>query len=181
MVLSCSFSICGSQQDFGYSTTVHTAFGFDILVLLTLLQVKYQNSGNPFQTHVATMLPFILAVIIYAIALVAISQPTPNISYLPILRHVCKIFGAFACDFLLLILVPSFGWFILVLCVSISVRLLCNSRHQILQCFQQIFRSINQSTSPAFSKLCGWFQNGFQSLCQTGSRAFNRSPMPTTN
>ena len=39
------FSICSSQQEFGFSTTFHTAFGFLILVLLTLLQVKYQMHG----------------------------------------------------------------------------------------------------------------------------------------
>ena len=128
------------------------------------------------------MLLFIITVINYAIALVGISQPTPNISYLPRLRLACLIFGAFTCgDLLLQILVPSFGWFIFVLCVCISLLLLCDSWQQILQCFQQIFLSINQSTSQAFNKLCDQFQNSFESLFQAGYRAFNRSPMPTTN
>jgi hypothetical protein len=132
-------------------------FGFLILLLLTLLQVKNQNSGNPFETHGATMLLFIIAVHVYAIALAGISKPTPNTSYIPILRRVCFIFGAFACGLLLLILVPPFGWLILSLCACMSAKLLYDSYEQILKCFQQIFRSINQSTSQEFNILCGWF------------------------
>ena len=110
------FSICGSQQELGFSTTFqfHTAFGFLILLLLTLLQVKYQNLGNPFQTHGATMSLFIIAVLVYAIALAGICQPSSNRSYLPILSiigRVCFIFGAFACDLLLLITTTNFSYF----------------------------------------------------------------------
>ncbi|KAL4607583.1 hypothetical protein ACB092_09G185900, partial [Castanea dentata] len=121
------------QQEHGSSVTVHDIFGFLIILLLTLLQVNHQNSGNPFETHGATMLLFILAVFVYAIALAGISQPAPNSSYLPILRGVCFISGAFACDSLLMILVPPFGWFIFVLCVCMFLQLLFKSRQQIHQ------------------------------------------------
>ena len=131
--------------------------------------------------HGATMLLFIIAVVVYAIALVGIRQWTPNTSYIQILRRVCFIFGAFACGLLLLLLVPPLGWLILILCVCMFVQLLCDSHEQILECFQQIFQSINHSTSQAFNKLCGWFQNSFQTMCQAGSKAFKRSSMPTTN
>ena len=40
---------------------------------------------------------------------------------------------------------------------------------------------INQYTSEAFKTLCGWVQNGFQSLKQAASRAFNSSSMPTAH
>ena len=143
--------------------TIHGIFGFLIILLLTLLQVNYQNSGNPFETHGATMLLFILAVFVYTIALAGISQPTPNSSYLPILRGMCFISGAFACDLLLMILVPPFGWFVFVLCVCMFLQLLFKSRQQIHQCCQQIFQSINRSTSQAFKILSGWLQNSFQS------------------
>ena len=119
------------------------------------------------------MLLFILAVLVYTIALAGISQLTSNTSYLPLLRCVCFIFGAFACDLLLLILVTPFGWFILILCVCMSVRLLCDSHRQILECFQQIYQLINQSTSKAFNILCSWFQKA--------STAFNSSSMPIAN
>ena len=103
---------------------MHTAVGFLIISLLTLLQVKYQNFGNPFQTNGATMLLFIVAVIGYNIALAWTSQPAPNSSYLPILRRVCFIFGAYSCDLLLSIIVPPFGWLVLFLCVCMSLQLL---------------------------------------------------------
>ena len=149
-------------------------------MLLTLLQVKFQNSGNPFQTHGATMVLFIVAIFVYAVALVAINQLTPNTSYLPILRRVCFIFGAFACDLLLLILLAPLGWLILIICVGMSIQLLCDSYQQIFQCFRQIFKSFKQSTSKAFNKFCDWLLNSFQSLCQT-ARAFNSFSMLTAN
>lgn len=170
------------QQELVSSTAIHTVVGFLIVLLLTLLQVKYQNSGNPFQMHGATMLFFIIAVVVYAIiALVGIHQWTPNTSYIQILRRVCFIFGAFACGLLLLLLVPPLGWLILILCVCMFVQLLCDSHEQILEYFQQFFQSINQSTSQGFNILCGWSQDCIQTLCQAGSKAFKRSPMPTTN
>jgi len=119
--IQCSFTICGSQQEPDSSIAVYTAVAFLILSLLSLLQIKYQNSGKPFQTHGAIMLLFIVVVFIYAIALARISQLTLNTSYLPMRRRVCLILGAFACDLQLLILVPPFGWLILILCVCMFV------------------------------------------------------------
>ena len=87
-VIPCSSFICGSQQELGSCTTIHIFFGFLITLLLTLLQVNYQKSGNPFETHGAIMLLFIIVVFVYTLALAGISQPTSNASYLPILRRV---------------------------------------------------------------------------------------------
>lgn len=70
------------------------------------------------------MLLFIVAVIGYTIALAGISQPAPNTSYLPILRRVSFIFGAYSCDLLLLIIVPPFEWLVLFLRVCMSLQLL---------------------------------------------------------
>ena len=127
------------------------------------------------------MLCFIVAVIGYSIALAGISQPVPNTSYLPILRCVCFIFGAYSGDLLLLIIVPPFGWLILVLCVCMSLQLLYKTHQQILLCFQQIFQSINQSTSKVFNISYGLFWNSFQSQFQVASRASKSSSMPTAN
>ncbi|KAL4607580.1 hypothetical protein ACB092_09G185600 [Castanea dentata] len=135
------------QQELGSSITVHTAFGFLILSLLTLLQVKYQNSGNPYQTHSATMLLFVLAVLVYTIALAGMSQLTSNTSYLPLLRCVCFIFGAFSCDLLLLILVPPFGWFILILCVCVSFPIIMSISFQSIQKFFHANCQLNRETS----------------------------------
>ncbi|KAF3947546.1 hypothetical protein CMV_026334, partial [Castanea mollissima] len=169
---------------------IHTAVGFLIILLLTLLQVRGQSSGDPFQTHGATMSAFVIAIFVYATALAVTSQLTPNTRYLPILRHVCIIFGALACGLLLRIIVPPFGLLILVLGLLILVLWVCTSLlllydSQILQSFSEAttnaFNTISEATSNAFNKLCVWFQDSFQSLRQEASRPFYSSSMPAAN
>ena len=157
--------------------------------LLTLIQVKSQNSRNPFKTHGAIMSLFILSMLVYVVISAWISKLAPNTSYLPILKHVHSIFVTFACGLLLVILVPPVGWLMVVTCASMFVKLLCGAHRQILECitqafnklcdwFQNSFQSLCQAGSRAFN-LCGWFQNSLQSLYQAVSRAFNRPLMPT--
>ena len=80
------FSIYGSQQVLGF----HTAFGFLILILLllTLLQVKYQNFGNPFQTQGANLVAFYHG---RACLCYSIGRDKPTKFYLPML-DVCVSF-----------------------------------------------------------------------------------------
>ena len=137
--------------------------------LLSLLQVKSQNSGNPFETHGAIVLLFILSMIVYVVVSAWISKLAPNTSYLPILKHVQFIFVTFACGLLLVILVPPFGWLMVVICASMFLKLLCGSHEQILEYITQ-----------AFNILCDWFQNSFRSLCQAVSRAFNEPTASST-
>ena len=172
-------SVFHSRQQLGSSTKVHTALGFLILALLALLQVKYQNSGNPFQTHGAIMSSFIVLVIGYALTLAGISKLTLNTSYLHIGRRICIILGTSASGLLVEILLPPWGILILAISALMFAQLLYVSHQQILQCFGQIFQSINQSISEAVKTLCGWVQNGFQSLQQAASKTFNCSSMPT--
>ena len=136
------------------------------------------------------MSAFVIAVFFYAIALAAISQLTPNTRYLPILRHVCIIFGALACGLLLRIIVPPFGLLVLVLGLPILVLWVCTSLlllydSQILQSISaatsNAFNTISEATSNAFNKLFGRFQDSFQSLRQAASRPFNNSSMPAAN
>ena len=166
------FQYCGSQEELGSSTKVDKVLFFVIASLLALLPIRYQNSGNLFQTHGTTLLLFIVDILVYAITLA---------SYLTIPRPASSILGAFACGLLLQILVPPVGWLILFICVCIFVKLLYDSHKKILECFQQIFLSITQSTSQAFHIFCGWFKNSFQLLCRVVSRAFNRFLMMTAN
>ncbi|KAK4580926.1 hypothetical protein RGQ29_024546 [Quercus rubra] len=172
-----------SQQEPHSSISIHTAVGFLIILLLTLLQVRGQSSGDPFQTHGATISAFVIAIFFYATALAVISQLTPNTRYLPILWHVCIIFGVLACGLLLRIIVPPFGLLILVLWVCTSLLLLYDS--QILQSFSEAttnaFNTISEATSNAFDKLCVWFQDSFQSMRQEASGPFNSSSMPAAN
>ena len=175
-VIPCSSFICGSQQELGSCTTIHIFFGFLITLLLTLLQVNYQKSGNPFETHGAIMLLFIIVVFVYTLALAGISQPTSNASYLPILRRVFY-FWSFCMWFVADDPCTPFGWFILELCICMFVQLLSESHQLILCWFEQTFQSIKRFTSQAFNILGGWFQNSIQSLHRATSRAFHRSPM----
>ena len=124
---------------------------------------------------------FIIAVLVYAIALVGISQPSSNRSYLPIIGLVCFIFEAFACDLVVgtvdpctyLPLDSSSSLFMCMHVCTITLRLIPTD--------SQIFQSINQYTSKEFNILGGWFQNSFKLLCQAASRPFNSSSMPANS
>uniref|UniRef100_A0A2N9GJI9 Uncharacterized protein n=1 Tax=Fagus sylvatica TaxID=28930 RepID=A0A2N9GJI9_FAGSY len=74
-------------------------FGFFFGFLLTLIGLKYQSS-----------------------ALAAVILTTFNPSYLPFLKSVSLISGAFACDCSYLIVVPPFGWFIFTIWVHVVPR-----------------------------------------------------------
>lgn len=125
---------------------------------------------------------FLIVLLIgYALTLAGISQTTFNTSYPHIGRRMCVILGTSASGLLVEILLPPWGILILAISALMFARLLCVSHQQILQCFGQIFQSINQSISEAVKTLCGWVQNGFQSLQQAASKAFNCSSMPTAN
>ena len=93
----------------------------------------------------------------------------------------CVILGTSAAGLLVEILLPPLGFLIVAICALMLAQLLCVSHQEILQCFREIFQSINQYTSEAFKTLRAWVQNGFQSLKQAASRAFNSSSMPTAH
>ena len=97
--------------------------------------------------------------------------PTFNRTHLPFFKGVFLISGVFACDLILLMLVPPFGWFICTICASVMVLLLYRSRRQILKLCQEIIESLGHSTSKALHGLCDWFQQSFQSIL-----GFSRSP-----
>ncbi|KAK4598303.1 hypothetical protein RGQ29_015678 [Quercus rubra] len=131
----------------GFFAAFSLLFGF----LLTLVGLKYQNpSVSIFHTHGAIMLFLIIDVLTCFIALVMIVLQISNQRYLTFFKNVCLVSGAFACDLLLLILVPPFGWFIFAVCVSILVWLLYGSYQVILERFQEILRLVSESASQAF-------------------------------
>ena len=159
-------------------------FGFFFGFLLTLVGMKYQSSGATlFHAHSVIMVLLIIDVCTCTIALAAVILTTFNTSYLPFLKIVSLISGAFACDLLILIIFPPFGWFIFTIWVFVLVSLLYGKYQRILQCCQGIFRSISHSTSDAFDVLCNWFQPNFlsQSIRQVPSQASNGSPMLNPN
>ncbi|XVF48901.1 hypothetical protein PTKIN_Ptkin03bG0225500 [Pterospermum kingtungense] len=116
-------SICQSDQGYGSFTKTCATIGSLIIVLLTLLQVKYGNKdASPFETHRLIMTLFIVAMLTYALtAVAAIKFQTwfTNHSLILLLNQICIAFGFLACDLLLLILAPLLGYFFLVICVLI--------------------------------------------------------------
>ena len=159
-------------------------FGFFFGFLLTLVGMKYQSSGATlFHAHSVIMVLLIIDVCTCTIALAAVILTTFNTSYLPFLKSVSLISGAFACDLLILIIVPPFGWFIFTIWVFILVCLLYGKYQHILQCCQGILQSISHSTSDAFDVSCNWFQHNFlsQSIRRLASQASHGSPMLTPN
>ena len=148
--------------------SIHTPNGFAVLgvlfgPLLTILGWKYQSPDvSLFDTHGALMLLLIIDVCIFTISMVATILPTFNRTHLPFFKGVFLISGVFACDLILLMLVPPFGWFICTICASVMVLLLYRSRKQILQLCQEILEPMWHSIFEAFYSSCDWFQQSFQ-------------------
>ncbi|KAG8663981.1 hypothetical protein MANES_01G269250v8 [Manihot esculenta] len=126
------------------STEIHTSVRFLILVLLTLVQVKYQDKqDSPFETHEAIMVLFIVAAFIYTVSflssLILIQNHHDYTFYvLPILKQISVVSGTLACDSLILILCPPFGYLVLALCALLALRILIGSYHQIVHCSKRL-------------------------------------------
>ncbi|KAL4599895.1 hypothetical protein ACB092_11G159500 [Castanea dentata] len=95
------------------------------------------------------MLLLIIDVCIFTISMAVTLLPTFNRTHLPFFKGVFLISGVFACDLILLMLVPPFGWFICTICASVMLLLLYRSRRQILELCQEILESMWHSTSEA--------------------------------
>ena len=127
---------------------------FLISTLLNLLQIKYQNSVNlPFDTHATIMLLFIVATYVYAVALMAITRPISNRNYHRIVILICDISGVLSVYLLVLILIPLFGWFLLVVCAFALIRVLYGSYRQIFELLYaftvQVYRTLKQIFKPS--------------------------------
>ena len=167
-----------NERELHFFTWFLEAFGPLFGFLLTLLGWKYQ-SVSIFQTHGATIILLIISVCICILALVGTTLPASNQSCRHFFKAVCLVSGAFACDLLLLVIVPPFGWFIFVVCVSILIWLLYGSYSQILQCCQEILLSVSNYAS--------WESLNFRDWCWVGpvkafhSYCINGSPLLTIN
>jgi hypothetical protein len=111
---------CGSEElKVSSSTPFHAAFGFLITILIGLVGVHFQGLGvSPLRTHFATMLLFLMAVVIYSIAFVGIKVGAHNTSYhyLPLFKFICLISGTIACELLVSILIAALWLLIINLC-----------------------------------------------------------------
>ena len=176
------YSIFRNEQELCSYIKWLSIFGFVFGTLLTILKWKYQSPDiSLFDIHGALMLLLIIDVCIFTISMAVTILPTFNRIHHPFFKGVFLISGIFACDLILLMLVPPFGWFIFTICAFVLVLLLYRSHEQILQCCQETLEPMWHSTSEAFHSLCDWFRHSFQSVWTTASRASTESPMPTPN
>ncbi|KAK4847741.1 hypothetical protein QYF36_005361 [Acer negundo] len=129
-----SFHDQGDENELGLNIWVQTlpVFVFLINTSLTLLQIKYNNiqdGASPFETHYGIMVAFSVSVHLYALLpFIIIMRP----SAIPKISKLC---GALASILLLLILVPSFGWFSLVVWMICFVKEVHNSYQEYRRLF----------------------------------------------
>ncbi|GMN69475.1 hypothetical protein TIFTF001_038540 [Ficus carica] len=105
------------QQLHEYSSKdLHTAFGFIIGLLLTLVGVKYQGSGTTlFRQNRQIVSLFILTISLYATALVKTTLASRNDNHQSSNSYpaIFLIIGTFASELLLFILLTPLGWSLL--------------------------------------------------------------------
>ena len=127
-----------SEQELRFFKQFLAVFGFSFSFLLALVGLKYQNSdGALFHEHSVIMVLLIIDVCTGTIALAMVTLPNSHNSSLLLVEFVCLICGAFACDLLILILVPPFGWFMFIICAFGFVCILYSSYPQILESIWQ--------------------------------------------
>lgn len=129
------------------------------------MQVKYQDKqDSPFETHEAIMVLFIVAAFIYTVSflssLILIQNHHDYTFYvLPILKQISVVSGTLACDSLILILCPPFGYLVLALCALLALRILIGSYHQIVQL-------LHDAANRAYEAVASDFELLFQTLHQ---------------
>ena len=127
-----------SEQELRFFKQFLAVFGFSFSFLLALVGLRYQNSdGALFHEHSVIMVLLIIDVCTGTIALAMVTLPNSHNSSLLLVEFVCLICGAFACDLLILILVPPFGWFMFIICAFGFVCILYSSYPQILESIWQ--------------------------------------------
>ncbi|KAK4848828.1 hypothetical protein QYF36_017877 [Acer negundo] len=134
----------GVQSETGHRLNFSIQF-YAILVFLintscTLLQIKYQTQNvSPFDTHYGVMLTFFVVVHVHAVVLVVEIKLQAHISscHAMIMSKISIFSGALASILLLLILVPPFGWFSLVMWVVCFIRVAHDSYKDFCQLFYQ--------------------------------------------
>ncbi|KAK4562284.1 hypothetical protein RGQ29_004953 [Quercus rubra] len=136
------------EQELRFFEQFLVVFGFSFSFLLALIGLKYQNSnGALFHEHRVIMVLLIIDVCTGTIALAMVTLPTFRNSSLFLFEIVCLISEVFACDLLLLILVPPFGVFMFIICAFGLVYILYGTYPKILNSCQEILKSMRQEPS----------------------------------
>uniref|UniRef100_A0A7N2N057 Uncharacterized protein n=1 Tax=Quercus lobata TaxID=97700 RepID=A0A7N2N057_QUELO len=142
-----------SEQELRFFKQFLAVFGFSVSFLLALVGLKYQNSdGALFHDHRVIMVLLIIDVCTGTTALAMVTLPTFRNSSLFLFEIVCLISEVFACDLLLLILVPPFGVFMFIICAFGLVYILYGAYLKILNSYQEILKSMRQEPSQTSNK-----------------------------
>ena len=137
-----------SEQGLRFFKQFLAVFGFSFSFLLALVGLKYRNSdGALFHEHHVIMVLLIIDVCTGTIALAMVTLPTFRNSSLFLFEIVCLISEVFACDLLLLILIPPFGVFMFIICAFGLVYILYGTYPKILNSCQEILKSMRQEPS----------------------------------
>ena len=137
-----------SEKELHFFKQFLVVFGFSFSFLLALVGLKYQNSdGALFHEHPVIMVLLIIDVCTGTIALAMVTLPTFYNSYVFLFEILCLISEAFACDLLLLILVPPFGMFMFIIFAFGLVCILYGSYQRIINSCQEILKSMRQEPS----------------------------------
>lgn len=159
-----------SEDEVSSSTPLHAVFSFLIMLLLALVGIHCQGlNSSPLSTHYATMVLFIIAVVIYSIAFAGIKLGPHNTSYLPTFNFICLTSGTLACELLVSILIAPFWLLIVNLCV-ILLEVLRRWSKQILESgalLQKIYQSAFKAFTGFILTHCGARKeedDGFQNI-----------------
>ncbi|XWS72258.1 hypothetical protein CRYUN_Cryun02cG0024500 [Craigia yunnanensis] len=165
-------SIYQSDQGTSPFTKTCAMFGTLIIVLLSLLQLNYGNkNASPFETHRSIMMIFIVTMFVYASVAVATitveAARFTNDSLVTVLKLICFALGVLACDLLVLILSPSFGYFLLAIWLLLLLAVVL---HNLLRNREE------------YDKVKNFYQKCIQLFCgllHAASQASTQSPMLT--
>ncbi|KAI9109168.1 hypothetical protein K1719_019791 [Acacia pycnantha] len=95
------------RPDIDFIPPLHTTYVFLTGLLIPLINMKYQGSGtNPFKEHPTQMMLFLVAIIVYIIALITLrfNRIITDGSAM-LMLGVCHLSGALSCELLLSVLV----------------------------------------------------------------------------
>ncbi|KAK9920417.1 hypothetical protein M0R45_028972 [Rubus argutus] len=120
-----SASAGSANIDLSKTTAVHAAYSFIILLLVSLVGLKFLSSGtNPFNTQPWIMFLFITTAFAYFSALLAEITFDGALTTSNLFRYLYLISGAVACELLGFVLVGPFGLLPMNACVFILIVLL---------------------------------------------------------
>ncbi|XVE83053.1 hypothetical protein DITRI_Ditri16bG0056300 [Diplodiscus trichospermus] len=118
----------------------------------------YGNKGaSPFETHGLVMMLFIASMLIHslvAVATLTMQALFKNHPFVPVLNQISIAFGVLACDLLLVILAPPFGYFFLVIWLLLLLLVLLYTVFNLV--FPSLLRDSTENVKNYFRNHMAW-------------------------